>query len=268
MRTKQPEKLQGTLKFYEAFKVNKGRDMSEQKTLNIYQRINKVMQEVKYAQKDANVQGYKAVTHDQVVATARQSFVKHGVVIVPDQQSGQFDEPVNGSKMRLYTGAYIISFVNMDNPEDRVAVTIEAHALDNGDKAPGKCLTYATKSAVLKVLWLETGENDESRAKDTETISQDQVNSLLDLASQSGMTEDDVCRMAKVQFIGEILASSFPVIKSGLERMASQPKESITDDRLKKAIERINAGEFTLAKLHAKFELTDEQKSMLEGAIK
>lgn len=236
--------------------------------LNIYQRINKVMQEVKYAQKDANVQGYRAITHDQVVATARQAFVNHGVVITPSQVHGNFDEPVNGSKMRLYTGGYVISFVNMDKPEEKIDVTIEAHALDNGDKAPGKCLTYATKSAVLKVLWLETGENDESRAKDTETVNQEQVDKLLEVANLSGMTEDDVCRMAKVQFIGEILASSYPVLKASLERMARQPKEKITDDRLQKAIERINAGEFTLAKLNAKFELTDEQAKAAEEGIK
>lgn len=253
------------LQFYNAMRVNKGRDMTD---LNIYQRINKVMQEVKYAQKDASVQGYKAVTHDQVVATARQSFVKHGVVITPSQVHGNFDEAVNGSKMRLYTGGYVISFVNMDKPEEKIDVTIEAHALDNGDKAPGKCLTYATKSAVLKVLWLETGENDESRAKDTETINEDQVEKLIETASLSGMTEDDVCRMAKVQFVGEILASSYPVLEASLKRMANQPKEKITDDRLKKAIERINAGEFTLAKLHAKFELTDEQQQKLEESIK
>lgn len=236
--------------------------------LNIYQRINKVMQEVKYAQKDANVQGYKAVTHDQVVATARQSFVKHGVVITPTQIDGKFDEPVNGSKMRLYTGSYNIAFVNMDKPDDKIEVTIEAHALDNGDKAPGKCLTYATKSAVLKVLWLETGENDESRAKDTETVSQDQIDGLLKIADQCGMTEYDICRMTKVQFIGDILASAFPVIEASLKRMASKPKEPITDERLDQAIARINAGEFTLAKLHAKFELTEDQTKALEESIK
>lgn len=236
--------------------------------LNIYQRINKVMSEVKYAQKDASVQGYKAVTHDQVVATARASFVKHGVVITPSQVRGAFDEAVNGSKMRLYTGGYVISFVNMDKPEEKIDVTIEAHALDNGDKAPGKCLTYATKSAVLKVLWLETGENDESRAKDTETVSQDQIEKLLDTGKLSGMTEDDICRTAKVKFIGEIVASSYPVMKASLERMANQPKEKITDERLAKAVERINAGEFTLAKLHAKFELTGEQAKTVEESIK
>lgn len=46
------------------------------------------------------------------------------------------------------------------------------------------------------------------------------------------------------------------------------PKEEISDDRLAKAIERINAGEFTLAKLHAKFQLTDEQMKTLEEGVK
>lgn len=45
-------------------------------------------------------------------------------------------------------------------------------------------------------------------------------------------------------------------------------REPISDDRLTKAIERINAGEFTLAKLHAKFELTEAQAKLLEDFIK
>lgn len=236
--------------------------------LNIYQRINKVMQEVKYAQKDANVQGYKAVTHDQVVATARQSFVKNGVVITPSQIHGDFAEAVNGSKMRLYTGGYVISFVNMDKPEEKIDVTIEAHALDNGDKAPGKCLTYATKSAVLKVLWLETGENDESRAKDTETVTADQAEKIMEAAKSAGLGEDDVCKTFGIDDVSEVLASNYRGAIAHFKRLASQEKEKITDDRLNKAIDRINAGEFTLAKLYAKFQLTEEQEKTLEESIK
>ena len=249
--------------------------MSEQKTLNIYQRINKVMQSVKYVQKDKQVSGggqnYRAVTHDQVVAVARHELVKNGIMVYPEQLTSKLLQERDLSreiKMHLYSGDYAIHFVNIDKPDDRVTVTINAHAADNGDKAPGKAVTYATKTAILKVLCLETGENDESRAKDTETVSQEQADKLLEVANLSGMTEDDVCRMAKVQFIGEILASSYPVLKASLERMASQPKEKITDDRLQKAIERINAGEFTLAKLNAKFELTEDQAKAVEGGIK
>jgi len=49
----------------------------------------------------------------------------------------------------------------------------------------------------------------------------------------------------------------------------SEPaKEQITDERLTKAIERINAGEFSLDKLAAKFDLTNEQWERVEEGMK
>ena len=126
---------------------------------NIYQRINAVMQEVEYVQKDKAVSGggvnYKAVTHDQAVSVLRKSLVKHGIVINPVQVSGEFLEMRNMNatpnpiKMGLYTGSYDIYFVNMDKPEDKVCLSVQAHASDNSDKAPGKAMTYAVKTAIL-----------------------------------------------------------------------------------------------------------------------
>lgn len=94
--------------------------------------------------------------------------VKNGIVMFPVQVGGELMPPsqkADGSlsAMRLYEGRYEFNFVNIDKPEDRITVPVVAHASDSGDKAPGKCLTYAAKQAVLKLLWLETGENDESR---------------------------------------------------------------------------------------------------------
>lgn len=160
--------------------------------LNIYQRINEVMKAVKYVQKDKAVQGagqnYKAVTHDQVVSVARQALVDNGIVIFPNQLVGEFiikrdlsaTPPV---KMGLYTGTYEINFVNMANGEDKLTVTVQAHAQDNGDKAPGKALTYATKSAILKVLNLESGDDEESREEVREkskTITPEQASKLAE----------------------------------------------------------------------------------------
>lgn len=161
--------------------------MSEQ-VKNIYQRINAVMKEVSYVQKDAQIQGYKAVTHDQVVSVARQSFVDHGIVISLSQLEGKFDDPLNGAKMRLYTGKYKLCFVNMDKPDEYIPVEIEAQALDNGDKASGKCATYATKTAILKLLWLETGENDESRADARDTL---MINEQISAELEKQMVELD-----------------------------------------------------------------------------
>lgn len=143
--------------------------------LNIYQRINAVQKLVEYVKKDAKVDGggakYAAVTHDNVVAMIRKHLVENGVLIVPDQTQGEIlvhRDKEKGINMHLYKGVYAISFVNIDKPEDRITVNIEAHANDNGDKATGKAITYATKSAILKVFLLETGLDDESRTAEPE----------------------------------------------------------------------------------------------------
>lgn len=144
---------------------------------NIYQRINAVQQLVEYVKKDAKVDGggakYAAVTHDNVVSMIRKHLVDNGVLIVPDQTHGEIlvhRDKEKGINMHLYKGVYAISFVNIDKPEDRITVNIEAHANDNGDKATGKAITYATKSAILKVFLLETGLDDESRTAEPEPV--------------------------------------------------------------------------------------------------
>lgn len=139
---------------------------------NIHQRIAQVMKKIEYIQKDAHISGggadYKAVTHDQVTAETRKHFLEAGVLIIPEQLQSKIlvQRDLNlkvAVKMMLYSGDYAIHFVNIDDPKDEIVVTINAHAADNGDKAPGKAISYATKTAVIKILFLETGVNDESR---------------------------------------------------------------------------------------------------------
>lgn len=146
--------------------------------MNIYQRINAVMQVVEYVQKDAEVQGYKAVTHDMVTAVIRPELVKQGIVIRVEQLRSELltrRDPKAGEKMHLYSGDYAVHFVNMEQPEDCVSVTVNAHANDNGDKAPGKAMSYAVKYAMLKTFTLETGENDEARFADPYTPEQSEI---------------------------------------------------------------------------------------------
>lgn len=173
---------------------------------NIFQRINSVMQEIDYIKKDKKVAGgganYSAVSHDQVVAMLRDSIVKHGIVIYPEQVESKVLVARDKSKdiaMMLYEGEYIIHFVNIDDGADRVSVRIVGHANDNGDKAPGKAVTYATKSALLKVFAIETGENDESRNyKEPEVVyaTTQQVSAFYDLIAATSSDEAAVMNHA------------------------------------------------------------------------
>jgi hypothetical protein len=140
--------------------------------MNIYQRINAVRKAIGYVQKDKAVStggvSYKAVTHDTVTGMVRAALIEHGVVIVPSVLHSVFHPKDPEAKQRLYEATYQIDFVNMDDPADRITTQQNAHALDYGDKAPGKAQSYATKYAILKLFNIETGEDEESRYQQEE----------------------------------------------------------------------------------------------------
>lgn len=147
-------------------------DVKTEAPLNIFQRINEVRKLCPYVQKDKKVEGagYMAVTHDAVTSGLRLHLIEQGIVIVPRLiASSVVDTGTTTAKnvpIIRYEAKYEIDFVNVDNPPDRVTVPIESHALDQGDKAPGKAASYATKYAMLKLFSIETGEAEEERMAD------------------------------------------------------------------------------------------------------
>ena len=137
--------------------------------MNVFQRINEVRKAVDYVRKDKKVGegGYMAVTHDAVTALTREHFIKHGVVIVPVLLAQKTEltgtQTSRGTPFIRFEASYRFDVVNADEPTDKFSVEIMAHAIDQGDKAPGKALSYAKKYAVLKLLEIESGEEEEAR---------------------------------------------------------------------------------------------------------
>ena len=128
------------------------------KGLNIYQKINRIMQEVSYIQKDAKITlqrgSYTAVSYDGMIGRIRRFFCEQGVAVVPSV----FSTEVEGSRTKIKV---MTLFINIDDPEDRFSVDTYAHSDDSTDKGPGKAYTYAVKMALLKVLMLQSGDNEE-----------------------------------------------------------------------------------------------------------
>jgi len=173
---------------------------------NIYQRINAVMQAVEYVKKDTRVDGkYNAVTHDQVTALTRRHFVEHGILVLPTLTSGVVVDTgrktSSGNPIIRYEGEYDVTFQNVDEPADNFVRHVSAHAEDQGDKAPGKALSYAVKSLVLKVLQLETGDTDESRVAPEPTLTDAQQKALESL--QTAAMEGTVALEEKWGAIGK-----------------------------------------------------------------
>ena len=122
-------------------------------TLNILQRLNAVMKELDYIQKDkkGGLQ-YSFVSHDKVTGMVRPLLVKHGIVCWPSS----FDVAQDGSRTQLRCK---VVFASTDDPADRIEVDSLGYGIDSQDKGPGKAMSYAMKYAYLKALSLETGDD-------------------------------------------------------------------------------------------------------------
>ena len=207
---------------------------------NIYQRISAVQAEIGYIQKDRSVSAgpagsYRAVSHDAVTALLRPYLIKHGIVYSTSLAGeAQFDQKEEGSKQRLFHSEFIVSFINIDDPQDRLVVTLPAHALDNGDKAPGKAISYATKYALLKTFALETGEDEESRHQSSEYdfaaaleiaegSNKEEARALLLEARQMAIKLKDPAAAKAVAAVGQKLAKKFAELEkigNGVEGQA------------------------------------------------
>lgn len=137
-------------------------------THNIAQRLNAVMREVRYVQKDKNVDDkYDVATYDAILEIARDSLIEHGILVETSLVKGQSIETggvtAKGAKWMRYQGEYDVRFINIDKMDEFREVRVSADADDLGDKAPQKAQTYATKAAIKKQLLIRTGDDEEER---------------------------------------------------------------------------------------------------------
>lgn len=181
--------------------------------LNIYQRINSIMKEGVYLKKGSAGQGTGA-QYDELISVLAPLLSDKGIVITSEKH-GESRSRANAKGNYIFESDFIVSYINMDKPEDRFSTIVESHAMDAGDKAPGKAITYATKISMLKVFGVETGDNEESRSdqRDINLISAAQVDELLPLlCDENGNYTDKglkVCGAFKFSNLNEIKAKKF-----------------------------------------------------------
>lgn len=185
--------------------------------LNIYQRINAIMKKGVYLKKGSAGQGTGA-QYDELISVLAPFLSEFGIVVTAEKK-GESRHRANAKGNYIFESDFDIHYINMDNPTDRFTTFIESHAMDAGDKAPGKAITYATKISMLKVFGVETGDNEESRAdqKDINTISDEQKATLYQLMvdQSTGQLNDKSQKVAvafKFQQIADIKTSKYSAI--------------------------------------------------------
>ena len=132
------------------------------KTLSVFERIHRVVADVpgkiEYDKAVRDKQKkliYEYVSHDAVTSHVRAAMNRHGLIAFPSVTARHNDG--NRTEMDV-----TVTFVNVDQPDDRLPVQMVGYGVDPQDKGPGKALSYAVKMALLKVYMLNSADDLEA----------------------------------------------------------------------------------------------------------
>ena len=148
---------------------------------NIITALNKVMDEAKYVQKNAEnkFHGYKYASEAALLETLRPAMIKHGLVLIPSvSNASAIDEHGNTLVSVEYTLAHISGEVWPDKITAVGCGNDRARNGTVGDKGVYKATTGANKYLLFKLFQIETGddpEKDETAPPPAQDKSEDSV---------------------------------------------------------------------------------------------
>ena len=184
--------------------------MEDIKSLNIYEKMMLITEEIGVIEKNLKVQvtqtnSYKAVSERDVLDNVKPLEKKYRIYSYPiDRKITESDilakeTEYNGKTTRTNTLFMRLEityrFVNIDKPEEYIDIKTYGDGLDTGDKAPGKAMTYGDKYAFLKAYKISTGDEPDKEAstengyrkvvkEDNKLILLSKFNELVDETSQ------------------------------------------------------------------------------------
>lgn len=140
------------------------------KAMNIYERMQKVTEEMAVVQKKLDIRignssKYKAVSERDILDNVKPLETKYRIYSYPMERNvlqsdvltkNNENGSINSLFMRIET---VYRFINIDIPEQYVDIKSYADGIDTGDKAPGKAMTYADKYALMKGYKISTGDD-------------------------------------------------------------------------------------------------------------
>ena len=138
--------------------------------MNIYEKINKVMQNIAYLTKDDKVEfgttKYKAISEEKVTTAVRSELVKVGIAIIPIEQEMNVVELMRTEKSVNQRTDVNVKYriQNIDDINDYIIASSSGSGVDTQDKGVGKAMTYAYKYLLLRTFAIPTGEDPDKIA--------------------------------------------------------------------------------------------------------
>jgi len=134
-------------------------------TRKLHTAILAVMSKVQYLNKSESVQNFKAVSSEKVISAVREAMIENLLTIRPlivePSRTHEFWEEANKRKNQFVTHTLVTFRIEHAETGEYIDFMSDGTGIDALDKAPGKALTYALKSALLNVFMIPTGHKQD-----------------------------------------------------------------------------------------------------------
>lgn len=140
--------------------------MTENKPLNLYQKIADVKANIDGFTKDTEGYQYTYVSGSQVLHKIRAKMVEHNLLFLPTIESAEYKEIQVMVKGKMKPNILVsvdlkYTWINADNPEERFEMPFYAVGhQDDASKALGTALTYSERYLLMKMFNIPTDEDD------------------------------------------------------------------------------------------------------------
>lgn len=140
---------------------------------NVFQRLAEVRKIVPYLKKEQKGAQYSYVGSSDVLGSLHSKINEEGLILVPEitghvltpdieEVPDKYNKEQMKKRVTYFTELEMtMTWVNIDNPEDRISVKWYAQGVDiAGEKGVGKALTYGEKYFLLKFFNIATDKDD------------------------------------------------------------------------------------------------------------
>jgi hypothetical protein len=211
--------------------------------MNLYEKINSIMGEVKSLQKDGKIAfgntKYNYLSEAKTTETLREQFVKHKIVMLPLLASESKDGQVTH-------GTYTYRLINAEEPGEYIDLMACGQGHDSADKGSGKASSYAYKYLLWRTFAIPSNDDpdqvssdeivkDKNKQKPTKSepdfsemaesqITKSQANVLKTLINQFGADEKKLCDYYKVASVEVMTNEQYSSALAELKKKYSKDK--------------------------------------------
>ena len=164
---------------------------------NIYRKMIEVRKAAPVLSGNSRGSRVRSVSSSRILGALRQAMDAHGLLLIPRLASERVLEHQTKRGDRLYFTVLNIEFtwVNADNPDERIACPWVGQGLDEGEKGVGKALACAEKYFLLRFFNIPTDGDDpdadpkrqpEKRREDAGTAAEKKVEAAGQAEPSSG----------------------------------------------------------------------------------